>query len=289
MAIRPRRDEEAIGNLAAFIVLLVAIGILLGVYYAYVVPVRPEAALVALPGDTVLAQYVGTFEATGAVFDTSSLTVARDNASYLKAFSFSWRARWEGLTFKIGDGTMIPGFDRGVIGMREDETKTIRVPPADGYGAADPSKVVSRLLVETVPVRITMDLAEFAATYSGEPSSGAQVIDPVWGWPAIVTVADAVATVTNSPEVGSRIRPYGGWDAIVVSIDDAANEGEGAIVVRHLLETGHVDLVGGAEDGADFYVSAVDPLGGTWTQDFNRQVVGRTLIFVVTLTSITRL
>src|SRR3989304_4661506 len=96
MAIRPRRDEEAIGNLASFIVLLVAIGILLGVYSAYVVPVRPEAALVALPGDTVLAQYVGTFEDTGAVFDTSSLTVARDNASYAKAFSFSWRARWEG-------------------------------------------------------------------------------------------------------------------------------------------------------------------------------------------------
>lgn len=289
MAIRSRRDEEAIGNFAAFVVLLVAIGILLGVYYAYIVPARPEAALVALPGDTVSAQYVGTFEETGAVFDTSSLTVARDNASYLKAVSFSWRSRWEGLTFEIGDGTMIPGFERGAIGMREDETKTIRVPAADGYGAADPSKVVARLLVETVPVRITMSLTEFAATYAGEPTSGAQVTDPVWGWPAIVTVADAVATVTNSPEIGSRIRPYGGWDAIVVSIDDVANGGEGAIVVRHLLETGHVDLVGGKEDGADFYVSAVDTLGGTWTQNFNRQVVGRTLIFVVTLTSITRL
>jgi len=173
--------------------------------------------------------------------------------------------------------------------MREDETKTIRVPSADGYGSADPSKLGARLLVETVPVRITMNLTEFAARYSGEPTSGAEVTDPIWGWPAIVTVADAVATVTNSPEVGSRIRPYGGWDAIVLSIDDAADGGEGAIVVRHLLEPGHVDLVGGKEDGADFYVSAVDSLDGTWTQNFNRQVVGRTLIFVVTLTSITRL
>src|SRR3990172_5239646 len=100
MAIRPPRDEEAIGNLAAFIVLLVAIGILLGVYYAYVVPRRPPPPLLPPPphppraargrpapplgpppGDTALAQYGGTLEATGAVFDTSSLTVARDNAS----------------------------------------------------------------------------------------------------------------------------------------------------------------------------------------------------------------
>src|SRR3972149_6500438 len=152
MAIRPRRDEEAIGNLASFIVLLVAIGILLGVYYAYVVPVRPEAALVAPPGATVLAQYVGTFEDTGAVFDTSSLTVARDNASYAKAFSFSWRARWEGLTFKIGDGTMIPGFDRGVIGVREIEMVEWSEEDQGYVGSSPGSMYGARQLVETVPV-----------------------------------------------------------------------------------------------------------------------------------------
>ena len=38
------------------------------------------------------------------------------------------------LEFTLGSGAMIKGFNDGVIGMKEGETKTITVKPEDGYG-----------------------------------------------------------------------------------------------------------------------------------------------------------
>ena len=44
------------------------------------------------------------------------------------------------LTFTIGAGTMIKGFNDGVIGMKAGETKTIVVPPENGYGVYSKEK-----------------------------------------------------------------------------------------------------------------------------------------------------
>ena len=41
------------------------------------------------------------------------------------------------LSFTIGEGQMIPGFENGVIGMAPGETKTINIPCAEGYGERD--------------------------------------------------------------------------------------------------------------------------------------------------------
>jgi len=38
------------------------------------------------------------------------------------------------LEFKIGEGRLIPGFENGVIGMKLQETKTIKIPYAEAYG-----------------------------------------------------------------------------------------------------------------------------------------------------------
>ncbi|MGQ0797404.1 MAG: hypothetical protein ACT4OI_06040, partial [Methanobacteriota archaeon] len=95
------------------------------------------------------------------------------------------------------------------------------------------------------------------------------------------------------PEIGEVVRPYGAWDAEVVAIDDAANGGDGRILVRHAVETSMLDAVGGTSNGQDFYLSDVDlpeddPDAGTYTLNFNRQVVGRTLVFQVTLVTLLR-
>jgi len=64
-------------------------------------------------GDAVQVHYTGTF-ANGTVFDSSS--------------------GQEPLGFTVGSGRMIPGFDAGVVGMREGETKTIHIPADQAYG-----------------------------------------------------------------------------------------------------------------------------------------------------------
>jgi peptidylprolyl isomerase len=40
----------------------------------------------------------------------------------------------EPLEFKIGCGVIIPGFENGVIGMNEGDTKVVSIPPEDAYG-----------------------------------------------------------------------------------------------------------------------------------------------------------
>ncbi len=45
------------------------------------------------------------------------------------------------IEFTIGEGTAIPGFERGIVGMSANETKTITIPPEDAYGPRDERKV----------------------------------------------------------------------------------------------------------------------------------------------------
>lgn len=67
----------------------------------------------AQQGSKVQVHYVGKLD-DGTVFDSS-----------------------EGknpLEFTIGDGQLIPGFDQGVIGMELGQSKTLLIPPEEGYG-----------------------------------------------------------------------------------------------------------------------------------------------------------
>ncbi len=38
------------------------------------------------------------------------------------------------LTFTLGSGQLIPGFDSGTVGMKVGETRIIEIPPAEAYG-----------------------------------------------------------------------------------------------------------------------------------------------------------
>ena len=65
-------------------------------------------------GDTISVHYRGTLD-DGTEFDSS-------------------HNRGETLTFQVGVGQMIPGFDAGVVGMTVGETKTINIPATEAYG-----------------------------------------------------------------------------------------------------------------------------------------------------------
>jgi len=72
-------------------------------------------------GDTVKIHYTGTLE-NGEEFDSS-----KDR---------------EPLEFVLGEGNVIPGFENGVIGMEEGNSKNTTIPPEEAYGLKNDTLIV---------------------------------------------------------------------------------------------------------------------------------------------------
>jgi len=115
---------------------------------------------VAQEGDSVAVHYIGTLD-DGTVFDES-------------------RPRGSTLDFVVGGGGMIAGFDQGVRGMAEGETKTVRIEPADAYGEYDP-EMLFQVDISQVPEGTT---------------AGDVLVDPNTGSPVpVVSVEGNVVTL----------------------------------------------------------------------------------------------
>lgn len=78
-------------------------------------------------GDKVSVEYTGMFD-DGKVFDTN---IHGDHAHPLE--------------FTVGNKMVIQGFDNAVIGMKQNEEKTFKIPANEAYGEKNPQ------LVQTVP------------------------------------------------------------------------------------------------------------------------------------------
>lgn len=278
------KDDAGISDWYVILALVIAVVVVVGAYYVVFTPQPIPTTKTAQAGDTVYIDYIGYFANDNLVFDTSLQRVAADNASYPKAFSFAWRSSYQNLQFSIGDGSVIKGFDDGVRGLAVGQSTTVSVPYSEGYGPGNPALIFVHQLVETVPVQQTWNESAFQAYYGESAVSATNVSDPIYGWSVTVSILNGLVTTTNSPFPGEAIQPYHAWGAVVLSIDSTANNGTGAITIQNKLDPTLVDKIGGkTPSGQSFYLSAVDDVAGTYTLNFNKQVVGRTLVFQVTL------
>ncbi len=80
-----------------------------------------EETRVAKDGDSVKVHYTGTLD-DGSEFDSS-------------------RGR-DPLSFVVGSGQVISGFDDAVRGLAEGESRTVRIEPAQAYGEPDPNLIL---------------------------------------------------------------------------------------------------------------------------------------------------
>jgi len=80
------------------------------------------ATMAAKNGDTVRVHYTGKLE-NGTEFDSSS--------------------GGDPLEFKIGEGRVIPGFEKGVVDMEPGESKKVTIPAEDAYGVHHEEMVIS--------------------------------------------------------------------------------------------------------------------------------------------------
>jgi peptidylprolyl isomerase len=94
---------------------------------------------VAKSGDTVDVFYTGTLD-NGTVFDTNVNTTP--------------------LTFTVGKGMVIPGFEEAVIGMAVNEVKTVWIPPEKAYGSYN-SSLIQTLNRSAFPADTTSFVGQF--------------------------------------------------------------------------------------------------------------------------------
>lgn len=78
-------------------------------------------------GDTVGVWYSGKLD-TGEIFDTNIKEVVEKN-------NLPAKTSYQELKFKLGAGGVIPGFEKGIMGMRVGQKKTLRIPPEEAYGS----------------------------------------------------------------------------------------------------------------------------------------------------------
>ena len=130
----------------------------------------------AKDGDTVKVDYTLTLE-DGTVYDTSSGK--------------------EPIEFTIGENKLIPGFEDAVKGMKVGETKTVTIPPEEGYGMPNAN------LVQVVDrSQLPADLTPVVGQYINGQSSDGTVQSFL-----ITAITDTTITVDgNSPLAGKTLK-----------------------------------------------------------------------------------
>jgi peptidylprolyl isomerase len=130
---------------------------------------------VAKLGNTVEVYYTGTLD-DGMVFDTNV------NAT-------------TPLTFTIGKGMVVPGFEEAVVGMAVNEIKTVRIPSDKAYGSYN-SSLVHILNRSAFPANITPVAGQYYAIKS--------IIDGTVSYVKIINVTQSTITLDENHELAGQ-------------------------------------------------------------------------------------
>ncbi|BDQ33327.1 FKBP-type peptidyl-prolyl cis-trans isomerase [Pseudodesulfovibrio portus] len=107
--------------------------------------------MTAQNGSTVKVHYTGTLKADGSQFDSSE---GRDP-----------------LEFKLGEGMVIAGFEKAVLGKSVGDTVTTEIPPEEGYGEPN-DQLVFQVRKEQLPPNVELEVGIMLEirTEDGQPA-----------------------------------------------------------------------------------------------------------------------
>jgi FKBP-type peptidyl-prolyl cis-trans isomerase 2 len=298
------------------VVVLIAAGAGTALLYFHNRPTSAKGPSIVAVGDNVTVNYIGIFGSgadSGRVFDTSLYSVASSSAAYPKSLEFSARngaANYTPLAVHVGGHTpqsgytlggqsfiqVVTGFWQGLVGLQGNQTKAVVVPPALGYGPENPACIQKLPLSLQLPVLRTMAGTTFQKLYpTALAASGTEFRDPHYGWNVLILAANAsFVTIENEAVAGTTSSPSG-WPLLVANVSSTAN-GTGSITLVNELNPQSAGRIVGtdylgtgpcsAQAHGKFIVTAVDLAHGTYTVDYNSEVTGQTLIFLVTVVNI---
>jgi FKBP-type peptidyl-prolyl cis-trans isomerase 2 len=288
-------------------VILAAAGGAAAFIYEFNKPKSASPAFTVQNGDNVTVDYIGMFGSgaqQGRVFDTSIYSVATHNLTYPKSLEYQPRGPPSAYTplpvhvgpsapssgYTIGNLTFKPvvtGFWQGLVGVAGNQTVTISVPPNLGYGPLNASCIGTAPLGYTVPVLTSVPARQFSSLYpNGNAVVGSVFPDPTYGWSDSVFAVNATTvTLQALATLGELAHPQGlpfvvtSLNATTVGLTSQLTPADAGLVLGQATSAG---LCGGSK----FIVSAVDPAAGTYSENFNPEVQGVTLDFVVTVLDI---
>lgn len=266
---------------------------------------KEDEILLAKEGDEVSVDYTGRFLGSGgelgAMFDTTIPEDAR-NESIPKASAFTIRDTYDDLTFTIGSGQMIKGFDEGVLGMTVGSIKYITVPSEEGYGDVVPELKINISSKTSIPLREDIPADEFKVRFPNiDPASRESFMHPFWNWEVKIIEQDPdTVTILNQPGYEGVYGKFN-WNVTVSDMSSSRN----VITLTHditgidttqpvlfpdimFLDPVWAKKATEANQGQEPPTGIVTNVGGIITIDFNREVSGRTLVFKVIMNSIVR-
>ncbi len=300
---------------AIIVVIVIIVSSVAAYWYTQQKEEKGKAMMKVEIGDTVKVNYTGRFSEgnffdNGTVFDTSIKSVANDE-NISKAYSFKSRASYSPLEFEVGKRKLIKSFDEGVLNMTVDETKNITVLPEDGYGIPDEDLRITINKTQSVPLYETISSQEFHGLYPNEIAEKSVCFKHwFWGWKVTVDdIDDNNITIMNLPDNGSTINVFG-WNSTILERNNSYNGGEGRILLQHnpvenitldkekteFLKINNEPLnyislqinLGNLSVSDIGIVSSINEDKDTFTVDYNPEVVGKTLVFELTIVSINR-
>jgi len=291
------------------IVVIAAAGAASALVYEFNKPKAPHPLLTVQEGDNITVNYIGVFGSggqAGRVFDTSFQSIATNNVTYPKSLEYEPRpsSGYTPLPVHVGPTTpqggyvvgnltfdsVVTGFWQGLLGLQGNQTATIVVPPNLGYGPLNQSCIGTAPLSFTVPVLTNVAASRFSAQYPGVNSTvGVVFLDPTYGWnDTVFSVNSTTVVVRSSASLGESIHPNGlpfvvaALNATTISVSSLLTPANAGAVLGHVTSGG----LCGSTYPLPFIVSAVNFATGTYTMNFNPEVQGETLDFVVTVVDI---
>ncbi len=289
------------------VIVLVAAGVGAALVYEFNKPKSAPSVLVVEVGDNVTVNYIGEFGSgaqAGRVFDTSVYAVAVNNASYPKSLEYHFRGAVSNFTplpvhvgpsapsggYTIGNltfETVVTGFWQGLLGLPGNHSRTIVVPPNLGYGPLNQSCLATAPLVFTVPVIEPIARSSFSTSFPNVNATvGTTFFDSTFGWnDSVFAVNASTVSIQALVSIGSSADPDG-LPFVVSALNSTT------VTLSSLLTPASAGLVAGHVSGSgvcgatSFIVSAVNTAAGTYTANFNSEVTGQTLDFIVTVVDI---
>lgn len=253
-------------------------------------------------GDNVSVNYIGTLD--GSVVVTSIESVAKENNLSSK------NRKYGPITFTVGSGKVIKGFDEGVVGMRVGESRTLTITPERGFGLRNPGLIKTIPIIQnistttTFPRLVNVPINQFTSTVGNNHTTGdivkipdsnisatiknmtnssvllsynlvvgTQVSQKPWKETVIKIDENNITTKIETKKNDTVQLPDTAWDSTVINID------AGNITLRHnsIQDTTMLTTVGNAR--VHFNNTYI-------TIDFNNELAGETFVYNITVVSL---